>query len=109
MPPPTPPTNSHYSLMAEAAKRGSLSIFYGAGANFAQCRPPRNYSDKAPFLPTGSELALYLAEKYNFPDYSPIRLFDQKINQAGQDPCRGCELITEATTLIDRFRAPDLA
>ncbi len=63
---PSPPTDSHFKLAARAASEGKLTIFLGAGANFAQQSTNRVYGANANFLPTGVELAEYLATEFGY-------------------------------------------
>lgn len=47
-------------------RRGKLTVFLGAGANYAQQPTGRIYSASASFLPTGVELAEYLATEFGY-------------------------------------------
>jgi hypothetical protein len=63
-----PPT-AHYRLLAEALARGKAVPFLGAGINLYD-RNPRTtpWTGSGGFLPTGRELAAYLAERYGYVD-----------------------------------------
>jgi hypothetical protein len=59
----------HYRLVRTQILEGDLVPFLGAGANLCG-RPPdtRWRPGTGAFLPSGTELALYLAEKWGFPE-----------------------------------------
>lgn len=66
---PLPPDDAHFQFAADAARDGKLTVFLGAGANYSQ-QPNRtlraNYTDSSAFLPTGAELAAYLAQAFGY-------------------------------------------
>jgi len=57
------PLETHYGLLTDALQRGSLVPFLGAGANLCG-RPPEATHGKGGYLPSGAELASYLARHY---------------------------------------------
>ncbi|BCX47460.1 sir2 family NAD-dependent protein deacetylase [Haloferula helveola] len=61
---PTPP---HFEVVADAAKRGRIAVFLGAGVNYAQQPAGRSWRPEAEYLPTGRELSHYLAQASGFP------------------------------------------
>jgi|YNPBryBLVA2012_1023415.scaffolds.fasta_scaffold21653_1 hypothetical protein len=66
-----------YGEIADLLRRGQVIPFLGAGVNFGM-RPPGAAWDEtaANFLPSGAELARYLATKANFPSQDPRDLSD---------------------------------
>jgi len=67
-----------YGEIADILKRGEIIPFLGAGVNFGVRHPPDATWTGHPstFLPTGSELARFLASKTNFPSKDEHDLVD---------------------------------
>jgi len=56
-----------YGVIADRLEKGLVIPFLGAGVNFSRREPPAEWYKSAPFLPLGSELSFYLADKSQFP------------------------------------------
>lgn len=90
-------------MVKRAAASGNLSIFCGAGVNFAQSLGgPRNYQGKqSPFLPTGAELAVHIGVQCQHDetlDYLKRKTFAQN----GNPTATCCQLLGSTP-------APDIA
>jgi hypothetical protein len=59
-------TSSHYRIVARAIAEGRVVPFLGAGVNMSD-RPPDTPWRRGRYLPSGVELAAYLANTYDFP------------------------------------------
>ena len=65
---PAPP----YGVIWDELKTGMVVPFLGAGASLADRDPTKEWKDKnSPFLPSGGELAEFLAKKTNLPSKLP--------------------------------------
>jgi SIR2-like domain len=60
-------TNRHYQIVARRLGTGSVIPFIGAGANLCERPPDIDWHDDG-YLPSGAELAAYLAEPYGYPE-----------------------------------------
>ncbi len=66
-----------YGEIADLLKKGQIVPFLGAGVNFGTRPPDAHWDDKTPtFLPSGSELSRFLAQKSNFPSTDDHDLTD---------------------------------
>lgn len=67
-----------YGEIADILKRGEIIPFLGAGVNFGERQPPDAKWNGCPcdFLPSGSELAHFLASKSSFPSQDERDLTD---------------------------------
>lgn len=59
-----PVPDTHFELLEEAIPNSRLTVFYGAGINYAQRPDNRLFDANADFMPTGAELSSYLAATY---------------------------------------------
>lgn len=60
------PTDEHYDSVIDSLKEGELVPFFGAGVNL--CGRPENTEWRlGQYLPSGVELSVYLAGKFNYP------------------------------------------
>lgn len=57
------PLETHYGFLTDALQRGAVVPFLGAGASLCE-RPPETTYGKGAYLPSGGELATYLARHY---------------------------------------------
>lgn len=110
--PAQPPPPTHFDAIKDAASRGALTLFYGAGINYPQRPNNRKFDATALYCPTGAELALYLAEKYDYPELAPF----QKIRTTHQDALTEpgsthgkCAFADAALPLLEAARTPALA
>src|SRR5882724_9858160 len=60
------PTDEHYDSVIDSLKEGELVPFFGAGVNLCG-RPENTEWSLGQYLPSGSELSVYLAGKFNYP------------------------------------------
>jgi hypothetical protein len=72
------PLEPPYGEIADILKRGEIIPFLGAGVNFGVRQPPDATWNGNPcgFLPSGSELARFLASKASFPSQDEHDLMD---------------------------------
>jgi SIR2-like protein len=72
------PLEPPYGEIADLLKRGEIIPFLGAGVNFGVRQPPDATWDGSlkGFLPSGSELARFLASKTSFPSHDEHDLMD---------------------------------
>ncbi|HXU36124.1 MAG TPA: SIR2 family protein [Blastocatellia bacterium] len=62
------PDEPPYGIIADAFEKGDVIPFLGAGVNAGTRNPPgAPWHEKAPFLPRGTELSVYLADQCQFP------------------------------------------
>lgn len=69
----------HYKELIEAIENDELTFFLGAGANQCEREPGERWAEQSEFLPNANELADYLAEKAEIPNF--LR----------RTPCKDCE------------------
>jgi hypothetical protein len=60
------PTDEHYDSVIDSLEEGELVPFFGAGVNMCG-RPANTKWSLGHYLPSGGELADYLANKFNYP------------------------------------------
>jgi hypothetical protein len=63
----------HCQVVVRRLAEGKVIPFLGAGANLCE-RPPGKLWRDAGYLPSGAELAAYLAENYAYPGHDPSDL-----------------------------------
>src|SRR5438128_41639 len=56
----------HYKTVAKAIADGRVIPFFGAGVNLCG-RPADSVWERGQFLPSGGELARYLADRFDYP------------------------------------------
>jgi hypothetical protein len=64
----------HCDNVVDAAREGEIVFLLGAGVNLCGRPPGVKWTANGKYLPTGQELADYLAEKYRLPPDEPIDL-----------------------------------
>jgi hypothetical protein len=67
------PNEAHYQDVADAILEGDVVPFLGAGVNLCERDPVPEPFAPGPYLPSGSELAEYLAAKRRFPPEETTR------------------------------------
>jgi SIR2-like domain len=67
------PNEPHYQDVADAILEGDVVPFLGAGVNLCQRNPVPTPFAPGPYLPSGTELAEYLATKRRFPPEETTR------------------------------------
>ncbi len=65
--------DEQFNTLVPALTEGNVVPFLGAGVNLCD-RPPGNWDEKSDYLPSGAELADYLAKKFNYTDNDKLDL-----------------------------------
>jgi hypothetical protein len=105
-----PTDSSHFALVAMQLVRGKVTPFLGAGVNLAD-RPEGAAWERGHNLPSGSELARYLAESYQYPDKDAdlLRISQYVDARLGEgvlyEELRGLFAARYAPTVLHRFLA----
>ena len=79
------PDDRHYRMLAELLVAGEVVPFLGAGVNLCG-RPESTVFQPGRFLPSGSELAMYLAREVNYPypDRMDLLRVSQYVDRVGR-------------------------
>ena len=85
--------NRHCQIVARRFATGSVVPFLGAGANLCERPPERDWRGR--LLPSGAELAAYLAEPYGYPEA------DRDLLRVSQ----WVELMSSPRALVDELHA----
>lgn len=83
-----------YGIICNRLKEGRVIPFLGAGASFVGRKPDEEWKPQRPrFLPSGKELANFLADEAEFPSNDPHELDDlAKVASYYEDISDRCEL-----------------
>ncbi len=101
------PDTTHFKNVAQTAAESGLVVLYGAGINYPQRPSGSKYAPGAGFLPTGGELAEYLAEKGDYPDHQTTKkLIETPAVGAG---CTTCGFFEKSLPLLKKRTDLDLA
>jgi len=71
--PPRSPSNKHYATVIDAICDGELIPFLGAGVNLCG-RPSKTGWQRGVYLPSGQELAAFLAQEFSYPVEETLEL-----------------------------------
>jgi hypothetical protein len=69
-----PPDAVWYSLLVREIRRGRVTPFLGAGVNLCGRPPNTEFKPRGEWLPSGKELAEYLAKMFDYPKSLPVDL-----------------------------------
>jgi hypothetical protein len=93
------PNDAHFKELADMVSSSGLVVLYGAGLNYAQRPAGTQYVPGVDFLPTGRELAEYLADKGDYPDHKKTKLL---LQMPGTPECKTCGFVTQALPLLQK-------
>jgi hypothetical protein len=96
-----------YGVIAERLMQGRVIPLLGPGANFGRRAPDKEWSLNTQYVPSGHELALYLAQQIGFPSneyynvHDLIRVASYYADRWGRNP-----LFRELHSIFDRDYEP---
>ncbi len=98
------PLRGHFKIVARRLEVGNVIPFLGAGA--ALCERPTDADWRASgYLPSGAELATFLAEAYAFPEPGPLDL--ARVSQYVELAAGDATLVEELHSIFARMYEPN--